>query len=630
MKHTKRRVREGRSMNYKSVNRKLLVLTAVFAAVLVAAAVFLFLPAQRYKAQISLGTRFLNSGEYTRAEAAFQEAIRIDSKKADPYMGLGTAYVRQAEDLLSTSMKAELSSGNEEDESAFSGISASQREQILNLFEKGQEAFEEAENYAKENKDLESRLQYVTNRQTTVQNWFNADSDTTAVLKGKKVVIKKKGYTSLLKSLNELSSNDTMNLISSDVSDYPRVKLYFSLESADQQEVLLTSPTAGIVEAINGGKEIERTIRKVEQVGKNEGLGMDILIDKSASMRYDLPNLQTVMTDFINSLNYQAGDAAEIISFDTYLMYMCSYTNNQSNLINGISNMTTYGDTALYDALMTGVQNAGNRTGENCVIAFTDGMDNSSSYTEYEVISLAKQKQIPVYLIGTSNADTAALIEIATETGGRYWDVSMISDVQNILNEIYSRQKELYTIEYESDSNADPYASRTISCVLKDQNEGAAVQAVSFTASEKAQPQKHTSRYELVAGDIPWTEANNAAIAKGGHLATVTSQEEMNRLTSMADQQGLKYIWIGGYTSVRNGQAFGHWMTGEPFDFTAWYPGEPSRNDLDGTPESYVMMWNVNGQWSWNDQRDDVITGTGLDYFRGKMGYIIEYEDVSA
>ena len=68
----------------------------------------------------------------------------------------------------------------------------------------------------------------------------------------------------------------------------------------------------------------------------------------------------------------------------------------------------------------------------------------------------------------------------------------------------------------------------------------------------------------------------------GGHLATITSQAEMDELAALVDAQDIKNAWIGGYTSVRNGAAFGHWITGEVFDFAKWYPGEPSRNDKDG------------------------------------------------
>lgn len=433
------------------------------------------------------------------------------------------------------------------------------------------------------------------------------------------------GYDALIQDMDN-ASYKVMRIQSTDVSDYPNVKLYMSLTDDDGTPVTLSSPTAGIKESVNGGKEIERKVKSIEQIGDNQGIGMDILVDKSSSMEGTLPELQSVMEEFIRKMNYDAGDSAEIISFDSYIMYMCSYTNNEQNLLNGISNMTTYGQTSLYDALYTGVENAGNRPGENCVIGFTDGMDTSSAHTYDEVIENAKEKNIPIYLIGTSEADASTLESLTSETGGSYWDVNAITDVSDILNQIYAVQRDTYCLEYESDSSIDAYTERQVSCVVKDGNAGGTLMNYDFTPTRKILPGKHDSRYELVKDDISWTDANDAAIAKGGHLATVNSKEEEKTLEKMADKAGLKYIWLGGYTSVRDDVAFGHWMTGEPFDYTKWYDGEPSRNDKDGEPEFYLMLWKIKGKWSWNDERNDVIHIDGLDYFKGNMGYIIEYE----
>lgn len=96
---------------------------------------------------------------------------------------------------------------------------------------------------------------------------------------------------------------------------------------------------------------------------------------------------------------------------------------------------------------------------------------------------------------------------------------------------------------------------------------------------------------------------------------------------AMASEKELRFVWMGGYTSIRNDVAYGHWITGEPFEFQPWYPGEPSRTDEDGAAEMYLMLWQVNDEWSWNDQRNDPVGDTGLAYFKGKTGYICEYED---
>ena len=417
-----------------------------------------------------------------------------------------------------------------------------------------------------------------------------------------------------------------LTFISSDVSEYPTVRLYFDFSDQSGQPITISSLDGTITESIQGGAAIERTVRKVERLAGNQGLSIDIVADKSGSMEYDLPTMQTIMSDFVSSLDYATGDQAEVLSFDSYVMYMCTYTQDVNLLRNGISNMTAYGDTALYDALAAAINNAANQAGARCVIGFTDGEDNASGRSADEVIYMAQRLEVPVYLIGTYGADQYELRRICEMTGGYYWSISDISDIRQILQTIYRSQKDMYCVEYVSDAGADPYCSRSVNCSLSGSGYFGSTNNLVFQAVPALQETQHASRYEIIRSDVSWTQANEICISKGGHLATITSRDEMIELARMCEQAGIKYCWIGGYTSVRNGQAFGHWITGEPFDYTAWYPGEPSRNDSDGTPEFYLMLWKVEDVWSWNDQRDDLLS-TGLTYFIGNIGYICEYEN---
>ena len=418
-----------------------------------------------------------------------------------------------------------------------------------------------------------------------------------------------------------------MKLISSDISNYPEVSVYFSIVDGNDDPVILTSPTANITERVSGGAEAQCEIKKIERLENNQGVGMDILIDKSGSMESDFPRMQEVLRSFVNSLDYASGDKAELISFDSLVMYMCALTNNPALLLNGISNMTPDGMTALYDALYAGINNAGSRPGANCVIAFTDGADNESIHTYSEIITLANSKNIPVYLIGTSEADSATLRSIADATGGNYWNVNSISSVSDILNEIYVVQKGMYCVSYTSAAGGQATAQRTITCEIEDSATYAKIENATFTPHEVKETKAHASRYEFVKANVTWNEANEQCIANGGHLVTITDQNEMDKVLAVANQSGVKYIWIGGYTSVRDNYIYGHWVTGESFTYERWDEGEPSRYDRDGAPEAYMMLWLRKGVWSWNDQRNDILNIPGITYFNGNLGYICEYED---
>ena len=134
------------------------------------------------------------------------------------------------------------------------------------------------------------------------------------------------------------------------------------------------------------------------------------------------------------------------------------------------------------------------------------------------------------------------------------------------------------------------------------------------------EPAQHT--YAVIAGDVTWEEARQLAEERGGYLAAVTSQEEWDTVQALAEESGLTYLWLGGQAGGDG--AFG-WLTGEAFDFSCWYPGEPSGSDSDGTAESFLCMWKPDGAWSWNDQRDDIIAGNREA--AGKIGCVIEYEE---
>jgi len=122
--------------------------------------------------------------------------------------------------------------------------------------------------------------------------------------------------------------------------------------------------------------------------------------------------------------------------------------------------------------------------------------------------------------------------------------------------------------------------------------------------------------YEYVLGYKTWTAANTAAQARshlgvGGHLATIASAAENSFIRSLKGNGDMRG-WIGLTDTATEGVY--EWVTGEPFSYANWYPGEP--NDYAGD-EDYVEFFG-NGQW--NDNRND-----SNDY---NLGYVVEYDYV--
>ncbi len=71
-------------------------------------------------------------------------------------------------------------------------------------------------------------------------------------------------------------------------------------------------------------------------------------------------------------------------------------------------------------------------------------------------------------------------------------------------------------------------------------------------------------RYQVVSTAVSWDAANAAAMAAGGHLVTITSQKEQDRIISLMSQTGFtSAIWLGGSDASQEG--VWRWVDGGVF-----------------------------------------------------------------
>ena len=128
------------------------------------------------------------------------------------------------------------------------------------------------------------------------------------------------------------------------------------------------------------------------------------------------------------------------------------------------------------------------------------------------------------------------------------------------------------------------------------------------------------SEYEIVTGDYSWTEAEQLCREMGGHLAVIDGEDELEYIASLAEAEGLDFLWIGFYR--RDGNFY--WVDNSP-GYYAWAPGEPSNFDTDGTVESYGLLMKTGSLWLYNDSRNDPAALYPAIY-SGHIGFICEYD----
>lgn len=115
----------------------------------------------------------------------------------------------------------------------------------------------------------------------------------------------------------------------------------------------------------------------------------------------------------------------------------------------------------------------------------------------------------------------------------------------------------------------------------------------------------------------------------GGHLLTITSEEEQTFINSMIEDCTMKNIWLGG--SYVNNEWY--WITDEKFTYVNWNDGEP--NNVFNS-QNAIMMYTYHGAdndnntieiGKWNDENENGRNWDG--YTSEETGFICEWDFLS-
>lgn len=125
--------------------------------------------------------------------------------------------------------------------------------------------------------------------------------------------------------------------------------------------------------------------------------------------------------------------------------------------------------------------------------------------------------------------------------------------------------------------------------------------------------------YKVFNDSMKWTEAKSYCEKMGGHLVTVTDEEEQRFVKKLVEENGKKYyFWLGATDSQKEGTW--KWVTGEEWEYENWGEGQP--NNAKGHDavhgQDYLLMCKVpDTEWAyceWDDQPNDGCSGDSKYY----------------
>jgi Ca-activated chloride channel homolog len=235
----------------------------------------------------------------------------------------------------------------------------------------------------------------------------------------------------------------------------------------------------------------------------NLPVALALLLDTSASMETRLPVAQEAAIGFAKRLRTQ--DLAEIVSFDSRVIVLQTFTNHAGELEMAIRKTSAGGSTSLNNAVYIALKDlkkivakSADEVRRQAIVVLSDGEDTSSLLPFEEVLDLAKRSETAIYTIGLKADDSSnargfkeaefVMRQFAQETGGRAFFPMQIGELANIYGQISDELSSQYTVGYTSRNPRRDGAWRRVVVRLARANTTARTKMGYFAPSATTQP----------------------------------------------------------------------------------------------------------------------------------------------
>jgi len=248
---------------------------------------------------------------------------------------------------------------------------------------------------------------------------------------------------------------DMANVIINEVNadQYPKVRIFATVLKNDTPLKGLSASDFRVRE-----DEVEQEPLTVEP--KLPPLSVVITLDSSGSMSNCMQQAQAAAMSFLDTLGDQ--DSTQVVSFARQVKRLTCMDSNREIARHAIETTVARGNTALYEALYESITLLKDRSGRKAIVLLSDGMDDDgtgkplSKHTLKDVIGLAREVNVPIYVLGLGNEiDEAALSQTANETGALYYEAPTAKDLKTLYAKIGAQLAGQYAIHYTSSLPAD-------------------------------------------------------------------------------------------------------------------------------------------------------------------------------
>jgi Ca-activated chloride channel homolog len=198
--------------------------------------------------------------------------------------------------------------------------------------------------------------------------------------------------------------------------------------------------------------------QKIAIFAKESALPLSIVlaVDTSLSTRKDLPLELASARKFAHAI-VRPQDGLAVYKFSETVSQMVPFTPDLKKIDEGIEHPRNGSATALYDAVYLGSHALTRRQGRKVMVVITDGGDTMSQVDYKEALRAAQEAEAIIYSIiivpieadaGRDTGGEHALIQISTDTGGKYYYATSAAQLDDAFQKISDELRTQYLLAY--------------------------------------------------------------------------------------------------------------------------------------------------------------------------------------
>lgn len=196
---------------------------------------------------------------------------------------------------------------------------------------------------------------------------------------------------------------------------------------------------------------VEQQLERFDTV-ENLAINVALLMDVSSSMRRQLELASRSARRFFETV-LTPQDRASLLIFNDDIQQVVPFTHDVDRLLEEAAGFRAWGTTRLHDSLIFTLHSFGGLEGKRALVLLSDGQDVDSDFPFPQVLEAALKSRLAVYpiVLGLEDPETLAnLRTLAQETGGRFFAIANIEQLDRVYRRIEEELRSQYLLVYRS------------------------------------------------------------------------------------------------------------------------------------------------------------------------------------